>query len=860
LFNENSRTVDRGLTGICADVRALSKKESAMSMTNTPILRHASFEKARFGKQSRIRGWAWLAAMIVVAAGSALGFVRSAGCAAAGTGTVKEPAPIAAVASENTLSAPEKSFSASDNAELACIPRDPLARESAVFDELHWINSAPEGCGPAKDAYMSLERDAINPDSARSDSPRRNSTRVRRVAPPAAQAALELLESRQLMSVTMLGPTGPQEKTPAPAVQFALAPALDSTLNQVQGESVPSPNTSGTNSTPPSLPAQSLGLSATFNSSGIASLTYNNARLFDGVANPYDGFRVINYTLIQPNGTRLVTQNVDLKTYTTSWDAASQTVTWTFGWGSVSCKYTTQSDRLGMAITVNNTSTNTLAGLNVYTMALRFPSKATYGGNGSGVSFGTNEPGAVSINYSNTTAAIVNDGAPGPMYLGFMGSGPLTATANRYEVRVGTTQVQGNPTSWPTFDVPLGAHSSTTYNVSLRFAPGSVPQATIAADVYQRFGAANPQTLSWSDHRPIGELFPSSSGAAGRSATNPNGWFNDPNVNVTTPAGLAAFRTRLLAYADTSIQVLKWMNAQGAITWDIEGEQYDRADYIGDPRLATRLAPELTYVIDAYFKKFTDAGLRVGLTIRPSDVQFDANGPYQADSTNIKQTLIDKIVYAKNRWGCTLFYIDSTSAAMDGAVLKQVMDAVPGVLLIPENQNTKDYAYSAPYDEARQGVFSTPADVKAVYPNAFSVIEAGSIGTLTNDQTQQLQTAVNGGDIVLFPGWMNAPINTTIRTIYSRSTYTLPSTSTPATKLAAPLPTPQSSIPSSSSTPDATSITPSTPSNPTLDVSSLTNDLTSNPSTTFTFSDTPIGANTGKRPRATFVQSLLKAA
>ncbi len=258
---------------------------------------------------------------------------------------------------------------------------------------------------------------------------------------------------------------------PAPVIQLALDQTFGTTLNQptqvtlAQNNPGSTPVTTGSTN----LPAQTLGLNATFDSKGISTLTYNDAKLFDDVANPYDGFRVINYTIIKPDGTRTVTPYVANTLYTTSWDASAKTITWTFAWGSVSCKYTTQSDRLGMAITVNNTSNDTLAGLNVYTMALRFPVKATYGGTGTGVSFGTNEPGAVSINYSNTTAAIVNDGAPGPMYLGFMGSGPLTATANRYEVRVGTTQVQGNPTSWPTFDVPLGAHSSTTYNVSLRF-------------------------------------------------------------------------------------------------------------------------------------------------------------------------------------------------------------------------------------------------------------------------------------------------------------------------------------------------------------------------------------------------------
>ena len=57
-------------------------------------------------------------------------------------------------------------------------------------------------------------------------------------------------------------------------------------------------------------------------------------------------------------------------------------------------------------------------------------------------------------------------------------------------------------------------------------------------------------------------------------------------------------------------------NAQAAITWDIEGEQFPQGTtFIGDPRLVDTLDPEMSGVIDAYFKKFTDAGIKVGMTI-----------------------------------------------------------------------------------------------------------------------------------------------------------------------------------------------------------------------------------------------------
>ena len=51
------------------------------------------------------------------------------------------------------------------------------------------------------------------------------------------------------------------------------------------------------------------------------------------------------------------------------------------------------------------------------------------------------------------------------------------------------------------------------------------------------------------------------------------------------------------------------MNAQGMITWDIEGQEYPHAtSYIGDPRKVSLLAPEMEPMADAYFAKFRRGG------------------------------------------------------------------------------------------------------------------------------------------------------------------------------------------------------------------------------------------------------------
>jgi len=83
-------------------------------------------------------------------------------------------------------------------------------------------------------------------------------------------------------------------------------------------------------------------------------------------------------------------------------------------------------------------------------------------------------------------------------------------------------------------------------------------------------------------------------------------------------------------------------------------------------------------LINQFFAVFRNAGFRVGITIRPTQIAFTgdsapsdsstsvANAPVQSNPefppTALEVSILEaKIQYAYNTWGCTIFYLDSNS-------------------------------------------------------------------------------------------------------------------------------------------------------------------------------------------------------
>ena len=91
----------------------------------------------------------------------------------------------------------------------------------------------------------------------------------------------------------------------------------------------------------------------------------------------------------------------------------------------------------------------------------------------------------------------------------------------------------------------------------------------------------------------------------------------------------------------------------------------------------------------------------------------------------------DKLAYAKEAMGLHTFlhrfnggcYRASSRCML--TFLKLSPDAYPDVLLIPENESMRYFAYSAPLNSyVHHKITSTPVGARMVYPKAFSVLMA----------------------------------------------------------------------------------------------------------------------------------------
>ena len=146
------------------------------------------------------------------------------------------------------------------------------------------------------------------------------------------------------------------------------------------------------------------------------------------------------------------------------------------------------------------------------------------------------------------------------------------------------------------------------FTVSLRFASSGTPAATLAQDTYQAWAKSAPAQLNWSDRRIIGTVYLASSPVGnpnvfGGYPNNPRSYFNNSNAavfDIRNSAGLAKFQNQILQQAQKTVQNLKKLGAQGAVTWDIEGEAFPQpTSYASAPDQIAQLAPEMESVVTA---------------------------------------------------------------------------------------------------------------------------------------------------------------------------------------------------------------------------------------------------------------------
>ncbi len=422
------------------------------------------------------------------------------------------------------------------------------------------------------------------------------------------------------------------------------------------------------------------------------------------------------------------------------WDIGGKAWTYTFSWGTICTQYVQHGDTLDVVVTTANRGDSgvVIDGATVYPLTLHLEGV----GDRPRIADGILAPGVTRMAWKAGKIVGVTPDAAKPVWSGFETGkdGALAAIVS------GTK---------PDSVGPGGEHDgqrirpgeSATVTLSLRFIASGVPVVQVASDAYRSWAERWPAGASWKDRRVIGTVFLASSPQGEKTVPsgfpgNPRRYFTDAGLGIKAEAGLQRFQTRVLAQAESVVANLRRMDAQGAITWDIEGEEFPQdTTYVCAPDEIGRVAPEMESVVgrglqysgmklaDAYFKTIRDAGFRVGVCVRPQRFVLGADGRARQEflpNREVADELIRKMRYAHDRWGATLFYLDSTVTAdgvtLDAAILEAAAAAMPDSLLIPEESSFRMYRATAPFMTFLfHGDIAIDPGVRVAYPQAFGV-------------------------------------------------------------------------------------------------------------------------------------------
>lgn len=534
-------------------------------------------------------------------------------------------------------------------------------------------------------------------------------------------------------------------------------------------------------------------LLVTYGSKGIDRLTYNGTVLADASRFQQDQVHIGHMKLTDPSGRVLTADGWGETNQGTNWDAASKTETYNFRWGAIKIQFSQKSDALEINISEWNRPNSgvILDGASVYPLALHFPILPRGFANAS-YPQGTSNTSMPSVTVADFGTGEVVDVAPDaskPLYSMLWPTGTGDAA---YSVLVSTTTPDGLPEFYPRHDRPVLPGQTDSFRVALRFAPHGISLATLAADAYANWSRQYPSALKWTDRRVIGTAYLATSPPAGQPAesngANPRRYLGS-GMDLRTPEGQRLFQARILAKAGEIVRNLRKLNAQGVITWDIEGQQYPHnTSYVCAPDQIAKTAPEMESVVvdtsspyvgkkldDAYFGIIRDAGFRVGVCIRPQRFTLLPGGGAQQVQLSAKDAEADmlrKIRYAHDRWGATLFYLDSTveqnGRPLDAGMFQRMAAAFPDSLLIPEQSTSRHYAYTAPFksflfhDETATG-----AEIRSYYPDAFGCILVNDSDAKRLLQSRAaLVAAVKAGDILMAHADYWDPANTNIVAMY----------------------------------------------------------------------------------------------
>lgn len=454
-----------------------------------------------------------------------------------------------------------------------------------------------------------------------------------------------------------------------------------------------------------------------------------------------------------------------------------------YNFGELMNEYQQVKDTLFMTLTITNTSkSDTLAGVNIIPLQFKFPQRP----NGFRQYFpyyhyNLDGPTVIPADYGAGKVVLSNEDVAKPVFVGLLDVNNPDGIL--YKVWVSAVPFNGMQTQGiPNIEDKIAPGKSVRYQLALRFYPSGTPDEKVAVPVVAKYRAHINAKSLWSDRRPLGALYLSSV-TKQNPAANPRGWLPWLNISTRSADDIRQLRKEILAFATRSIANLKKINAQGMITWDIEGQEFPHAiSYVGSPDKLPQVAPEMDAIADEYFAMFKQAGLKTGICIRPQEfiLSKDGKSAVQKDVKDPAIVLIRKIKYARKRWGCTIFYVDSNvdeaGALLDAAFFKKVHEAVPDVLLIPEHQNMKYFEFTAPFEEMRFGGRMVDALTNVTYPSSFFVLTVSEAifdpagKRLISDE--ELKRSLQQGNVFLFRAWYDdEPTNSLVKKLVAEVNY-----------------------------------------------------------------------------------------
>jgi len=180
----------------------------------------------------------------------------------------------------------------------------------------------------------------------------------------------------------------------------------------------------------------------------------------------------------------------------------------------------------------------------------------------------------------------------------------------------------------------------------------------------------------WPDRRPVGAIFMSDRGKV--TPDNPSGWYESVRPDPER-------------FISTCLRLSRQLDVQAVLFWDVEGSRYEMpVTYVGDPRV---LPPERSLdALRRWSQRFRDIGVKVGGTIRPQVLIVTKKGAQQYRTSDYYAALAEKVSWARDTLGWTVFYVDTNTTAEDppkrtvmpAEVFARLAEDFPDCLFVPE--------------------------------------------------------------------------------------------------------------------------------------------------------------------------------